>query len=59
MLLRDHSETDPDISIREGGGVGVFLRKAIRISKPFVLRKSKRFRGVIQSENYKTWIKEK
>jgi len=31
------------------------VRKKNRISKQFVLRKIKRYRSVIQSENYKTW----
>ena len=30
-------------------------KKKYRISKQFVLRKIKRHRGLIQSENYKTW----
>jgi hypothetical protein len=35
--------------------VGFFLEKNNCISKKIVLRQIKRYRGVIQSENYKTW----
>ena len=42
------SKADPDISIRGGG-----FKQENWISKQFVLRKIKRYRGVIKSENYK------
>ena len=42
------SQADPDISIRGGGGGGG------GDSKQLFLRKFKIYRGVIQSENYKT-----
>ena len=45
-----YTEADADISIKEGG---VFLKENFRISKQFILRKVKRYRSVIQSENYK------
>jgi hypothetical protein len=44
--------------VGEGGGVLLvwfFLEKNNCISKKIVLRQIKRYRGVIQSENYKTW----
>jgi hypothetical protein len=37
----------------------VHSRKKNRISKQFALRKIKRYEGIIQSENYKTFQKEK
>jgi hypothetical protein len=43
----NRTEADPDISIRGA----VFLKKKNRISKQFVLRKIKRYRAVIQSED--------
>jgi hypothetical protein len=51
------SEADADISIKGGGGV--FCRKKNWISKQFALRKIKRYEGIIQSENYKTFQREK
>ena len=45
-------QTDPDISIKGGGGVN---KKKNHISMQFVLRKIKGYRDVIQNENYKAW----
>ena len=39
------SEVDPDLSIKG----------AVLFQKPFFLRNIKRYRDIIQNENYKTW----
>jgi hypothetical protein len=48
-----HTEEDPNISIKGGGGH--FFKEKNRISKRFIERKIKRYGVIIQSENYKTW----
>jgi signal transduction histidine kinase len=52
--VEGNSEADPEISIR-GKGPGFFLKKKKSDFKQFGLRNIERYRGVIQSENYKTW----
>ena len=41
------------------GGSRSFHNGVVLFQKPFFLRNNKRYRHVIQSENYKTWKKEK
>ena len=38
---------------------GLSIMGAVLFQKPFLFRNIKRYRGVIQSENYKTWQMEK
>ena len=52
LTVMENAEEDEDISVK---GPVFLKKKKPRISKQFVYRKIKRYRVVIQSENYETW----